>query len=263
MKRFLYIFLLAGFVLGGVTGCTSDDDPGKFEPTGGDIKLNRQGTGEAAADLLSSEKYKRVILELFYVEGHEPTPEAVNSLKDFLAERLYKPEGILVEEHWITPPEGEDYSLEAVYELEKKYRTRYSDEASGDISVFVFFADRDSDKNEDNKVVLGTAYLNTSCVIFTETIRRLTSNRAALGRVMVESTVMRHEFGHLMGLVNLGSDMQHDHLDENNGHHCTDRNCLMYYQVESGWSLSGSMPGGIIPSLCADCLADLRANGGK
>ncbi len=200
---------------------------------------------------------------MVYVQGYEPTATAVNKLKDFLEERLDKPEGVVVEEYPISLPEGENYSLEQVYELEKKYRSRYTNTKTGEISIFVFFSDRDSDKSKDDRVVLGTAYLNTSCVIYSETIRKLVTKRSALDRATVEGTVIQHEFGHLMGLVNLGSDMQGDHLDENNGHHCTDRDCLMYYQVESGWNLSGGLPGGGIPSLCSDCLADLRYNGGK
>ena len=65
---------------------------------------------------------------------------------------------------------------------------------------------------------------------------------------------------YLMGLVNQGSPMQKDHLDHGNGAHCINSHCLMYYDVEKS-TVGGNLFS--IPTLDADCEADLKANGGK
>lgn len=78
---------------------------------------------------------------------------------------------------------------------------------------------------------------------------------------MVEQSVMKHEVGHILGLVNLGAPMQTNHQDAEHGKHCINENCLMYWATETGnfiSNLTGSSP----PQLDANCIADLRANGG-
>ena len=72
----------------------------------------------------------------------------------------------------------------------------------------------------------------------------------------MESTVLEHEFGHLMGLVNLGTPEKITHQDVAHGNHCTDPNCLMYWEKE--FSMAG-----FVPKLDSNCLNDLRGNGGK
>ncbi len=73
------------------------------------------------------------------------------------------------------------------------------------------------------------------------------------------TTLLEHEFGHLMGLVDQGSPMQVNHKDAANGAHCDKPDCLMYYNVEAGFT--GTLSA--VPSLDANCIADLKANGGK
>jgi predicted Zn-dependent protease len=70
---------------------------------------------------------------------------------------------------------------------------------------------------------------------------------------------MKHEFGHLMGLVDQGSPMQNDHKDADHGAHCINPSCLMYHAVET----TGIDGTNTIPELDAQCAVDLKANGGK
>ena len=80
---------------------------------------------------------------------------------------------------------------------------------------------------------------------------------------VLETTVVNHEFGHLLGLVNAGSPLQSDHQDTEHGKHCTEQDCLMYYTAETGEGIINMLSGGSVPSLDAQCIADLQANGGK
>lgn len=262
-KKILWFLLFVVVVSTGIISCSSDDDNGGTEPPKVDKNLNREGTGAAAYDLLSAENYSRIVLELIYVDGYEPTSQAVNNLKSFIEARMHKPGGIVVEERWIDAPGASEYSVDDVFELEKEERTEYNDPDNGEIAVFAFFADKGSDKDEDNKVVLGAAYLNTSFVIYESTIREIAGRTGAPSREVLESTVMQHEFGHILGLVNLGTDLTSDHQDEENGHHCDVEDCLMYHQAESGGNISDVISGGEVPELDPQCIADLQANGGK
>ncbi|MCH8545565.1 MAG: hypothetical protein LAT54_02430 [Cryomorphaceae bacterium] len=79
-------------------------------------------------------------------------------------------------------------------------------------------------------------------------------------REKIETTIMHHELGHLLGLVDVGTPMVDNHKGEEA--HCNNSNCLMYHSVETVEFLSVllSQP---VPTLDDKCLADLRNNGGK
>lgn len=49
----------------------------------------------------------------------------------------------------------------------------------------------------------------------------------------LETTVVLHEMGHLLGLVNVGSEMVEPHEDESYDHHCDNEDCLMYWAIET------------------------------
>ena len=79
----------------------------------------------------------------------------------------------------------------------------------------------------------------------------------------METTVVSHEFGHILGLTNLGSDMQEDHEDDAHPKHCDVEICLMYWATESSAGLDNMLNMTSAPQLDAQCIADLQANGGK
>ncbi len=109
---------------------------------------------------------------------------------------------------------------------------------------------------------LGIAYRNTSIALFGKTIHDNSGGVGQTSRTKLEATVLEHEIGHLLGLVDLGSSMQVDHKDSSNGNHCNNKNCLMYYASETT-DILGFIITGSIPQLDTNCKADLKANGGK
>jgi hypothetical protein len=74
--------------------------------------------------------------------------------------------------------------------------------------------------------------------------------------------VYNHEFGHLMGLVNLGTPLQSAHEDANSDNHCNVDGCLMFFEINGG-NVLDMMNMTAIPELDPQCIADLQANGGK
>jgi hypothetical protein len=109
--------------------------------------------------------------------------------------------------------------------------------------------------------VLGVAYGASSMVIFDASIGKYAGGFGQPSKTSLESAVSMHEIGHILGLVNNGSDMVTDHEDKTNVRHCSNKDCLMYYQAETSDMLSNFL--GNIPSLDSNCIKDLQKNGGK
>jgi hypothetical protein len=77
----------------------------------------------------------------------------------------------------------------------------------------------------------------------------------------IEGTVLKHEAGHLLGLVANGVSMQTNHQDPaHEGHDASDQ-CLMYWAIET--SSVADILLGREPDFDAACRADLVAAGGR
>ncbi|TNJ46144.1 membrane metalloprotease [Tamlana fucoidanivorans] len=241
-----------------IHSCTNDE-PLDDHLTGSINKvLNRQSTGSSANDLLSDNSFTSMIIEIVYVEGLEPTQNTINNFVTFLNNRTYKPSGITVKKRVIPSPGQATYTIEDIANIEREERQEYNQGSK--IAVWALFIDGKSDNDVGNEVVLGTAYWNTSFVIYEETVQALSNSPFEPERSVLETTVINHEFGHILGLTNLGSTMQTNHEDVDHPKHCDEKDCLMYWESESSVALTGMST---IPLLDAQCLADLKANGGK
>lgn len=212
------------------------------------------------ADFLSDDKFEKLIVEIQYVSGYEPTAKSLDNLKTFLQQRLNKPEGISFVQNAISSPGKSSFSLEEIRNIEKANRTQQADGST--LAAYFLFADGDYSGNSGNSKVLGIAYGGSSMVIFEKTIREFSGGITQPSATTLETTVINHEFGHVLGLVNNGTSMQDAHQDEAHGKHCNNKDCLMYYTVATSEIVSNII-GGNIPELDAACINDLRANGGK
>jgi hypothetical protein len=209
---------------------------------------------------LSGDKYEKLIVEIQYVTGHAPTQASVTNLKNFLEQRLNKPDGITIVQTAISSPGKSFYSINDIEEIEKNNRTQHTNGKT--LTAYFFFADGDYAGNSGNSKVLGIAYESSSMVIFQKTVKDHSGGIAEPPVTTLETTVLLHEFGHILGLVNNGTSMQSVHQDEPHGHHCNNQDCLMYYTAETT-DILANLTGGNVPSLDAQCIQDLRANGGK
>jgi hypothetical protein len=257
MKKIIALLTL-GFVL--FVSCSKEDDfsenPNVINPN-----TNKQTTGSSSNDLLSDKKYTSIVIELVYVTGFEPSATAVNNVVSFLQARIYKPNGIIVQKRAIPSPGKATFTIDEIAAIESDNRTKYN--TSSQIAVWVFFADGKSATDSSNSVVLGSAYWNTSLVIYQKTVQGLSDSPLEPNRSLLETTVINHELGHILGLTNLGTSLQSAHEDASNLKHCNVSNCLMFWEAETGHGVSNMISGGTAVQLDAQCLADLRANGGK
>lgn len=251
MKKLIAVVTLAFLVL---ISCSKDSTE---EDANGVVKANnKRALGTSANDLLSENKFDSMLIEVVYVEGFEPSTTAINNLVSFLNNRVNKSAGITVEKRAIPSPGNESYSIAQIIDIEDDNRIHYN--GGSQIAVWAFFADAKSSTDTNTSVVLGTAYRNTSFVIYENTIQKMSNSAFKPSRTVLESTVITHEFGHILGLTNIGTPLKSDHEDPDHKRHCKVTSCLMYWESESG-----NVLGGVVPQLDAQCIADLRANGGK
>lgn len=246
------------FALSVIVSCSKDD------PSGGNggpnIIANQQPTGSSSHDLLSDDTYTNLVIELVYVEGYKPTLTAINSFVSFIESRTYKPGGITVDWRSIPSPGITTYSTQDYVDFENANRTYYND--GSQIAIWAYFADGKASGDTSTEVTLGTAYRNTSFIIYEATVQSISGGFNEPSTAVLETTVIEHEFGHILGLTNFGATMQTPHEDTANPKHCNVDTCLMYYAAITN---TGHMnnSGGTVPQLDAQCIADLRANGGK
>jgi hypothetical protein len=213
-------------------------------------------------DFLSQGKYTNLIIEINYISGYAPTDESLNNLVNFLQQRINKPNGISITKTEISVPNtGAYYNLDQIQDIEYAHRKMIT--SGSTLTAYILYLDKEyAGTASSQSKVLGINYENSSIVIFENTIAQFSGGLTQPSKSLLETTVTEHEFGHVLGLVNNGTPMQTPHQDVANGRHCNNTSCLMYYAVETSdviKNLLSSTP----PDLDANCLNDLRANGGK
>lgn len=280
--RFLaFIFFIA------ILSCSKSDTKEETEEKVVDKTANLQSTGDAANDILSNANFDKILIEIAFVSGFKPTTTTITQFTEFLRQHTFK-QDIEVQYLELDSPDEEDLTLQEIDDLEQENRTAYNDGKT--VAIYIYFADVPSDGDElsEGLVTLGAVYRNTSMVIYEETVRRLASQSTAISVADVESATLNHEFGHLFGLVNLGSTPVNNHEDAEALNHCNIEGCLMRAELQFGGSSGkGSTAKTEIKSACnltgntilrllqsktaksntvaldAECILDLQANGGR
>lgn len=286
-------FYLVLFSLGLVLACTKkSEDPTTEEPIAEiDKKANLQAAGDSANDILSNSKFTKMKVEIAYVTGFKPTNAAMSEFMTFLNTYTFKENIELIFTELDSSGE-ETLTIQEIADLEEENRTVYN---NGDtLGVYIYFTDASSDDdNEDEDLVtLGAVYRNTTMVIHEVTIRRLAARSSIISTADVEIATINHEFGHLFGLVNLGTPPVNNHEDIEAANHCNVSGCLMRAELQfpqqsgkssslaaknelkSSCSLTGksimqmlarSTSKGFVNAVPLDteCILDIRSNGGK
>lgn len=239
MIRKAYFSLLV-ITIGFLTSCHKEDLP----------QYDYKTFGTSAHDLLTSSRFSSLTIEVDYMPGYAPDEPSIINLQNFLEMHINKPGGIQIIQKQIPSGGQISLSLDDLVEIEKLNRTKFS--AGTEIAVHILIVDADFTGSS----LFGLAYLNTSICLFGKNIFYGSGGTGQVRRTVLMTTLLEHEFGHLLGLVDEGSPMQTAHRDTVNGAHCDNQSCLMYYGIES-------TANGTIPLPDSNCLADLRANGGK
>lgn len=295
MKKFLVLLSALSIVF--AISCSSDNGgngSGGNDDDGGagmvDISANLLETGASANDILSNTNFDRLVIEAAYVTGFRPTQQAIDNLQDYLRLHTFK-DDIVVIYRALESPEEETLTLQEIADLEAANRTEYNE--GNTLAIYIYFADAPSEDDDETEgvVTLGAVYRNTSMVIFEETVRTIANRSAIITIADVETATLNHEFGHLFGLVNLGTVPVNNHEDPDAINHCVVEGCLMRAElqfstskkssktqkiestVHSACSLSGNTVLQLLsnnsnkaappPGLDSECVLDLQNNGGS
>jgi hypothetical protein len=229
---------------------TTNNDPAKLPDD-----YSNKSTGTSAHDILSASTYDALNIEIHNMPGYELSAGAILNLKEFLEANCYKPGGITITGKQING-NGNTLTIDNIKAIEKLNRTNYTSGSTLQIYILV------TDGNYSEAGVLGIAYRNTSVCLMGKTIFDNSGGIGQASRIKLETTVLKHELGHLLGLVGIGSPMQVTHKDDAHGNHCNNTSCLMYYASETT-DILGFLLTSPSPELDVNCKADLVANGGK
>lgn len=123
------------------------------------------------------------------------------------------------------------WSLQEVVDLGDKL----GEASAGDTTVFnIFFVKGYADQNQ---LVIGEHISNTKTMaIFKQVVEA--SGATELVRMYVEQATLVHEMGHAVGLVNNGVPMTSSHEDASHRAHCSNPNCVMYWENEGALALA-------------------------
>ncbi len=246
MKKILVVVIVPCLLL--LTQCRKEDVTASNT-------LNNRSVGVSANEFLSASTYQTLNIEIAYMPGFAPDANAIANLQGFLNLLVNKPGGINISQRAIPASGKPVLTLSEVREIEKNTRTVFS--SGNTLGVFVLYTDGAYNQSS----TLGIAHKNTSMAVFGKTLHDNTGGVNQSGLTKLESIILQHETGHLLGLVNLGSPMQVNHKDPASNH-CNNSACLMYYETEIT-QMGGILVSGPVPPLDVNCRNDLRANGGK
>ncbi|MCH9661741.1 MAG: hypothetical protein K0U54_12625 [Bacteroidetes bacterium] len=260
MHRIYLNFFFFLFLSMALFSCKEDDsDNSAVDPTA----ENKKGLGTSAEDILSSDIYNRLVVQLAYSQNSRPTEEAIENFRAFIEARVHKSSGVSIVQTIVEDQPGSPFSIGDIIDIETNLRTEYT---SGDkLAVFMYFTNGRSSNDTETSFTLGTAYRNTSMVIYESTLKLLTQQNTASLPVL-ESAVMNHEFGHILGLTNIVNDDIHQvHEDPSQAKHCIVDECLMYFDATNigRTNVRRMLEKGAVPQLDPLCIADLQAKGGK
>lgn len=216
-------------------GDTTDDDVTPVDRT-----PNLRPTGASANDMLSNANFDRLHIQIASVSGFSPTSQTLVNFEQFIRERTFKQQ-VDFTFLQLSAPDEESLELADIARLENENRTAYNDSTT--VAIYIYFTNAPSagDDEDEGLVTLGAVYQNTSMVIYERTIRRL-AQVGGFSNTEVETATLNHEFGHLLGLVNLGTVPINDHEDtfiDGNGNvvgnnHCNEPGCLMRAELQLG-----------------------------
>jgi hypothetical protein len=226
------------------------------EGTAATGSIDKRSTGMAAPELLADGPYNTLRVQISYMPGYMPDPTAVGQLLTFIGNRVNKSGGISSENHPIAASGATVLSAAELRNIEAGARTLHSE--GGTATIHIIY----TDGNYTDNNVLGVAYGGTSIAIFGKKIHDNSGGIGQASRTKLESTVLQHEVGHLLGLVDIGTPMRTPHKDPNGTAHCNNNGCLMYYAAETT-DVLGFLISGPVPPLDAACVQDLQAAGGK
>lgn len=238
---------LAGLVLllcSSLAGCLGDAVD--------DLLPERKGIpGSLALACLQSDRFTSMVVEIDYEPGYKPMTSSTDMLLERLEEVCDKPNGISVEFSEVNYEFEGAWTADAVREQAWIHKSGDVMDAS-ELRWQLLFPEGEYSENG----VLGVAVDGSSIALFGDTIEESDGPFGRPSVENVENSVIVHEIGHLLGLVNLVYTSPADHEDAEHPGHSNNEDSVMYWAVNSA-DLANIFFGSIPNEFDQDDLADL------
>lgn len=257
MKKFILFIFIPSFLF----SCKEDDDAitNKFN----ELDHFYQNASE-------------LFIEVVYEEGAEPYINSGNAnhwdFTDINISALFagrnKPINVIIPKQLtqmkpILNQGKSSYTIDEIREIANNHQNIMSDEDRS--VIFLLFLDGYINRDGEEKTnVLGVSLGNFVIAVFKPVIENISGSILSNPRPSIEQATIVHEIGHAIGLVNAGVDMVEDHHDVQNGKHCTNQDCVMFWLNEGASDMtsfvtSGLFGGNDTPIVFGqECLNDTR-----
>jgi hypothetical protein len=174
---------------------------------------------------LRSTPAKSLAIEIDWVTGRDPASSAIDHLTTVLRRELDKPGGITAQRGNRIGAGRTAWSLDDLRALERANRSSHS--GGSRATIWIAYVDG---RFADNANALAVTYSASAAVIFRDRI-----DDAATSIVIeqgIERSVLLHEVGHILALVNIGYQSRFNHEDPQHPHHSNNPDSVMYWAVE-------------------------------
>ena len=166
-----------------------------------------------------------LLVEVDWESGREPAQSALDYLASILSQQLNKPGGIRIMRGNQVNGGRSSWTVDDLVALERANRNVHS---SGSRATMWFCYVGGS--FAPNGGALAVSFSASAAVVFRDRIDDATSSLVL--EPAIERSVITHEAGHLLALVNIGYHSQYNHEDPQHPHHSNDPNSVMYWAVE-------------------------------
>ena len=220
-RRNVAIMLVVFVMSSSMAGCLGSD--------GLDILPEKKGVpGGLTLACLRSSMYTSMVIEIDHDPGYRPYSSSVDLLIDRLESVCDKPAGISVE--YFEVDFGHDGTWSAQDVRDKGWEQKDTSPRDGTTLYWQILFPAGT---YDSDSVLGVAVDASTVALFSDSID---DSAGPFGRPSVEdveNSVLVHEVGHLLGLVNLVYESPVDHEDPDHPGHSSNDDSVMYWAIES------------------------------
>lgn len=231
-------------------GGTSDDagddgQTGGGQDDGGVPATSTDDLGAVGANgrAMLRGQYADLIVEIDYQSGVTPDQNAVSHLLDIIRRYADKPAGVTLSGGNEFGSDRTQWTTSDLRATADANRQHYSDADTTVVYILYVRGGLYDDGQETNAI--GVAHRASEIAVFPEKW-----SGGSLGALLgsdanVERSVLVHEWGHLLGLVNISYTSDIDHEDPEHPKHSSNRGSAMYWAIEStaiGQVFSGPPP---------------------
>ncbi len=215
------VVLVLAFLSSSLSGCLGED--------GFDLLPEKKGVpGGLTLACLRSSMYTSMVIEIDHEPGYRPFSSSTDLLEERLESVCDKPSGISVQ--FTEVDFGHTGSWSAQDVRDKGWEEKETSPRDGTTLRWqVLFP---SGAYEEDSV-LGVAVDASTVALFSDTIDDADGPFGRPSVEDVENSVLVHEVGHLLGLVNLVYQSPIDHEDSDHPGHSNNEDSVMYWAVES------------------------------